>query len=260
MTSTQRIYDLLFDFESKKGNSHYPIHKTLNVRGKQKKVLDIILNEVAFVSDEHILDAGCGTGHTLFELTKMKNIRGMGISLSEKEIAFANSLAKKEILLNKLSFNVKNFEIGIEEIFDKIIAIESIKHSKNPTLVIRNLCQALSEKGSLIIADDFTDTHSKLIEKHQQLWNAPGFSDLKATLEAIQQNGKFQIKEIDLSPYVQKRSLIKLELWRFLLIFCQKITFGHWRSYCDIYLGAILLELLYAKKKVSYFLIIATKI
>ena len=260
MISTQKIYDLLFDFESKRGTSHYPIHKTLEVQGKQQKVLDIVLNEVAFASGEHILDAGCGTGHTLFELAKMKNIFGMGISISEKEIAFANSLAKKENLLAKLSFKVQTFEFGIEEIYDKIIALESIKHSKNPASVIKNFCQVLNENGTLIIADDFIDAQSKLIEKHQQLWNAPGFSDLKATLEAIKQNGNFQIREIDLTPFVQKRSRIKLELWRLLLVLCQKITFGNWRSYCDIYLGAILLELLYKKKKVSYFLIIATKI
>jgi SAM-dependent methyltransferase len=223
-------------------------------------VLDIILKEVIFAPNEYILDAGCGTGHTLFELAKMKNIYGKGISLSEKEVTFANSLAKEKNLLNTLSFKVKNFETPIEESYDKIIGIESIKHCRHPAMVLKNLCQSLSEKGTLIIADDFTETKSKLVKTHQQLWHVPGFTNLKSTIEAIKQNGKFQIQEINLTSFVKKRPWIVLRLWELLLIFFQKITFGIWRSYCDIYLGAIILEILYVKKEVSYFIIIATKI
>ena len=48
-----------------------------------------------------------------------------------------------------------NFDALLEEKFDKMIAIESLKHSLNIETTLNNLIASLKPNGILVIADDF---------------------------------------------------------------------------------------------------------
>lgn len=259
MISPGQLYDSLFDFESAKTLEYYPIHKKLKSVNTEDELLDIILKEVRFSPNDIVLDAGCGTGNTLFKLTKYNQVSGLGISLSQKEIDFAEEYARKANLTHKVVFKKQSFEKPLESKFDKIIAIESIKHSNSIGKVINYLIEATNDGGIIVIADDFLLENSDLVEEHRKLWNVPGFCKLENTLKPFSANGNFNLRLIKLTHKVKVRPFFILQVIKFFTRFFYKITKGKFKTYCALYLGGILLEILYIKKKISYFVIIATK-
>lgn len=154
----KEIYDQLFNLESKvKKDKVYPIHKKLVFKGRQdvNDVYDWLSEYVDFEEGDQVLDAGCGVGFGTCLLAKKNKIQITGISLSEKEIVKASDFARNSGLEASTNFIKQSFdEVGVG-LYDKIIAIESIKHSLHLSKTLEVLVKALSPGGSLYIIEDF---------------------------------------------------------------------------------------------------------
>lgn len=149
------IYDSLFSFERKqKGEDSYPIHKKLSFDDGTKDITEWINRNIDISADAHILDAGCGTGFTLLELCKDNQRTGIGISLSEKEVESARLSSQKNKVSEKCQFKVHDYGKSLDEKFDAIIAIESLKHAPDLKSTLSNLAGLLKEKGKIIIVED----------------------------------------------------------------------------------------------------------
>ncbi len=252
----RNIYNSLFDFESKHKVEPYPIHK--KVRIESKNLLEWIDTQLDLNDSSRILDAGCGTGNTLFHFNKKYRSTGIGLSISAREIDFANRHGQSRGLQKALSFLCRDFSQSIEDLgsFDLILAIESLKHNKDPFAIIQKFVSQLAPDGKLIILEDFlfADESNRDVEKHKVFWSAPGFvsiKELEKKLTAIGVN--YQLT--DLTPFVpvKKRWMQDLILKSIKSIkrFYNKTGIG-FRN-LETYEGAILLEKLYNRKEVGYF-------
>lgn len=259
MNQVSQLYDALFSFESKRHDTSYPIHKRLQLDVRYHDLLDWILDKVPCSSGERILDAGCGTGYSLLKLAKENQVSGKGISLSAQEIAFANEQAGQLGLNQQIQFEVASFEYSLNEKYDKVLAIESIKHVSDVELVISNLTDGLQEDGALIIADDFVlERGSADLDKHKKLWQVPGFDLRHRTVNNLKQNG-YTVNEYELTTNVPRRSKELLSILIFLVGLVLIMVPTKHRLKLEIYLGGLILEQLYNLRQVGYFVLIAHK-
>lgn len=250
------LYDALFSFESKHKSSHYPIHKPISINSKA--LLEWIIEKISVKPGMRALDAGCGTGHTLFRLQSyIPNIVGVGVSISKREVNFARRVAMDQ--RSNLSFQHRDMETSFNDLgkFDLIFAIESLKHTSQPALIIHSLCNALEPEGQLVIVDDYLydDDSSKILDDHKNLWNAPGFISRQNMEEVLDDQKDITYNMIDLSRHVKTKAywyILVVEKVLGLMIFMASILGVPHRNLLT-YRGAMLLELLYKWQQVGYF-------
>ena len=208
-------YNSLAVFESRitRRKKTYPVHKKLDFgKSGSAKICEDINDWLAerYMPPENsrILDAGCGNGKTLFTFCRIKNITGMGISQSEVEISLAKKMAEALGYDQVCTFAVKNYDEPLHERFDLIMAIESLKHSKNLGYTVSNLCSSLNQEGLFIVVEDllsgsFQEGYfRKLLMKHWSLQELYLEDDYHAAMH----HQELQIKEMtDLTDMVPRR-------------------------------------------------------
>jgi len=260
MNETARIYDHLLKFESKnKKEEPYSIHKKLDLPDKSLNILDWLKKYVSFSKEDYILDAGCGTGYSLFYLNELYELRGLGISLSPAEIRYAHRACRKKQLDGYLDFKLDDYQHHRGGPYSKILAIESLKHADNLEQSIFNLLNRLSANGKLIIIDDFVVSDSEEINRQKIWWNSKGFRRLDEYGKIFHAAGILDFQTIDLTPGVKTRPAWILYLMYFTFRLIRYLTTAGTRRNIRTYLGALLLEKFYLKNQVSYLVLIIEK-
>ncbi len=251
MNPVSEIYDKLFLFESSRKKKPYPVHKKL--KPPSNDLLSLVSKEIVFDKNDKILDAGCGNGHTLFFLNEKFGCKGKGISISQLEVDFANKFARRIKKNDHLSFELKSYDDPLGLRYDKIFAIESLKHSKSISYSLENLFKGLERNGTIVIADDFKLKDSKNLENQTDLWEANSFMSrhlfdkiLKASIL-----DPLKIRKIDLTRYVSVRPKVLLQTMIFFVEFFLRFAAKRKRN-LNTYLGGLKLELGYARKEVTY--------
>ncbi len=259
MSTVANIYDALLSFESKKNRGVYPIHK--NIEKDDKSLLECIVDKIEILDGMRVLDAGCGTGNTLFYLHEKHKISGVGISVSGGEVEFANSQIRKKGA-SDISFQERNFTSSLDDLgqFDLIFCIESLKHSIDLEKAINNLSKRLADKGTLIIADDFLINQNEPdseIRTHKELWSAPGFVSIDTIKKILSVTFMSEPVVDDYSKFVPlKNGLIRRIILTFLKVYVRILKRGSMlRTNVNTYIGALLLESLYVKRNVGYYII-----
>lgn len=255
MKAVEELYDQLFLFESK-NEEPYAVHKRL--RASNQELLDLISEKITFKQTDCILDAGCGNGHSLFWLNSKYGSTGRGISLSREEVQFATRYATKLKKSDQLTFSLESYdEAGHEEYYDKVLAIESLKHSPSVKISISNLLSKVKKQGVLVVSDDFKLTDNKALSRQSTLWESPGFTSYSQFERFVHESQyNVQIEKYDLTSLVAKRSVLSLRTRIFLVQFlCLFIR----RRNMITYLGGLMLELEYVKRNVEYLLIVIQK-
>jgi len=250
------LYDALFSFESGHKSGHYPIHKSISI--DERALLEWMIAQIAVKPGLRVLDAGCGTGHTLFTLQSyIPNIDGVGISISKREIDFANKMASAENSV--LDFQHRNMEAPLDDLgtFDLIFAIESLKHTGQPALVIHSLCEALKEEGQLVVVDDYLNENHvfKIITEHKKLWDAPGFICRHDMAAVLTDRKDITYDVIDLSKHVKTKAYWRImaieKLLRLMISVASRLGINY-RNLLT-YRGAMLLELLHKQQLAGYY-------
>ena len=259
MNNVAEIYDNLFQFEGNKKHTHYPVHKRF--KPGSKNLLDIISDEIEIFDGERILDAGCGTGNTLFNIAEQYDIIGKGVSLSNQEVKFANSQVEKHQSGSTISFERKSYDALFDEKFNKIFAIESLKHSQDLKTSLINLNEALEPGGTMVIADDFIKIpfQTPLIERQINLWSAQSFVRIETLLTILEQVGNYDISLLDLTDHVALKPVVILKIMNLLPAALAPVAGGSLGAKLRIYHGALILERLYHKNLISYHLVIVKK-
>lgn len=261
MSEIAKIYDTLFTFEVWSKKQAYPIHKSINFGDNDSKdIADWIMKNNLCPANSSVLDVGCGTGNTLFKLAKFKQAVGLGVSISKKEIEFANSQLGKLNLTSSIEFANQGFDEPINhEKFDIIIAIESLKHSSNLSKTLKNLLKVSHQDTVFIIADDFIIHPSNESKLQMDLWNAPSLLSVSEFKKILEGEGLNIIKPYYLTDKVNLKSNFTLKILIRIFEFIRKIVRGRTKTLVETYLGAIILENLYQKKQMDYCIIIADR-
>jgi len=203
-----------------------------------------------------------GNGHTLFKLNERFRCSGLGVSLSHKEIEFAQSIVVNKGKAEEIDFKRMSYDTDFQKSFDKIFAIESIKHSTDLNYTIKNLWNQLSMNGYLIIADDFLLNGKKYLTQQSSFWESPGFVSLIEFFKILKEQTDLreeQIQNINLTPFVPTRNIWLLRLLFGLINPLLTLLPEKRSTNVKTYLGGILLELGYVNSDVSYNLLIIHK-
>jgi cyclopropane fatty-acyl-phospholipid synthase-like methyltransferase len=129
-----------------------------------KNLREAILNENKFMAElagikdgTKVLDAGCGVGGSSIWLVKNLGANVTGITLSGKQVAKANGLAKKNGVEDKTKFFVRDFtDTGFPDgSFDVVWAIESVCHAEDKSDFIKEAYRLLRPGGKIVVADGF---------------------------------------------------------------------------------------------------------
>jgi cyclopropane fatty-acyl-phospholipid synthase-like methyltransferase len=131
-----------------------------NIKSHKEALLNEnkVLAELAKINrDDYVLDVGCGYGTTAIWLAKNIGCKVIGITISEKQVAEAKNTAKKYGVEHLTDFRVMNFhKIEFpENTFDAVISIESICHSSNQPVVLKEIYHVLKPAGTLAIVDGY---------------------------------------------------------------------------------------------------------
>jgi SAM-dependent methyltransferase len=257
MDEPGKIYNDLLKFESRsKKKEPYPIHKKLRFSNLSDDLISWFTTEISFTDEDYVLDAGCGTGYTLFKLHQRFKIKGIGISQSSREIKYAQNACSSKKLQRYLDFKLEDYQMHSNGPYSKIICIESLKHANDLNKTLNNLMDHMAINATMIIVDDFATAESKAFNRHKKLWHAPGFTSIENYQEIIDAKKTIQYRIIDLTRFVPVRPDWKLNILYFLVSIMRPILIGVSIRNVNTYLGGLLLEKLYSNKQVKYLAII----
>ena len=120
----------------------HPFKYILTTLFKPRVIRNLINDEIPF---NKVLDAGCGSGFMLSELSDCyKN--GFGVDMSPEAIEFGRQFSKAELKVGdaeKLNFNDKEF--------DCIISTDAFEHIPDDVAAIKEAFRVLKNNGTIII-------------------------------------------------------------------------------------------------------------
>ncbi|MFM6925261.1 MAG: SAM-dependent methyltransferase [Ferruginibacter sp.] len=171
-----------------------------------------IMMELAGITEKDtILDAGCGVGGAAVYISSHKNARVTGITLSEKQLAFANQLAKEKNVSGKVSFHIMDYTQTdfADESFDVVWACESMTHAADKEAFITEAYRVLKKGGRLIVcdfflrADDQQDKRS-WIKKWMHTWFVDELVSCSLFTEQLGRQGFHVKQELDYTSGIFK--------------------------------------------------------
>jgi ubiquinone/menaquinone biosynthesis C-methylase UbiE len=115
-----------YETELEKYNYSNPIVKKVMKNFNSK-----LIKEIKLISPKNILDAGCGTGFLLKEISKEIDSEMFGIDILENSIEHAKTLCPDA----KLSVG-SVYEIPFDDVFDLTLCSEVVEHLDNPEKAI----------------------------------------------------------------------------------------------------------------------------
>jgi len=144
-----------------------------------------------------VLDAGCGVGGSSVFLANVCNARATGITLSERQLAYANKRIVELGLENRVDFKLEDYTQTSfpDETFHMIWAIESLTSAPDKQKFAREAYRVLKPGGILVVADYFKveDSHSRdpnqYLEKWRRTWSLAPILTQQDFVVAIESGG-----------------------------------------------------------------------
>jgi|TARA_B110000902_G_scaffold120026_1_gene140725 cyclopropane fatty-acyl-phospholipid synthase-like methyltransferase len=156
-----------------------------------------------------VLDAGCGLGGSSLWLAAQGN-QVKGISISPKQVAFANKVAKKRKLTDSVQFEVANFcqTPYADGSFDVIWALESACYALDKSLFLKEAYRLLSKGGQLIMCDafllksNFTNEQWHTVSSFLKGWVVPNLAKREDFQQMINEAGFEHTAIEDITPQI----------------------------------------------------------
>jgi tocopherol O-methyltransferase len=199
---------------------------------------EVMMEAVAIKSTDKVLDAGCGVGGSSILLATVLKCSVTGISLSERQVAQANSNAKQRGVEGIVDFKVMDYCAtdfpGAS--FDVVWGCESICYADDKQQFIKEAWRLLKPGGRLVVADGFV-VKSKyntrpIIRKWLNGWQVKSLESPARFKNLLNIEGFIHAQYRDISKYVAHSSrrllkyyfLAKAYLWWKTLTFSNKST------------------------------------
>jgi cyclopropane fatty-acyl-phospholipid synthase-like methyltransferase len=163
---------------------------------------------------ERILDAGCGVGGSTFFLAKAFDARVTGITLSEKQLDFANNKRSGSALQNLVDFKLEDYHRTSfkKETFDLIWAVESLTSSQDKPKFCSEAIRILKPGGKLVVADYFhtgkTPDPKEWMKKWQDCWSLAEIISEKQYIDIFSDSGLTLTRNVDATANIFPSSRI----------------------------------------------------
>lgn len=171
----------------------------------------ILMNLAKIEESDQVLDAGCGVGGAAIFLTKTKNAKVTGISLSQKQIDFATAAAQERGLQDKVDFSLMDYTQTSfpNESFDVIWACESISSAPDKMLFIKEAYRLLKKGGRLILSDFFLTSDDQVdrsdwIKKWGSTWGISNFVSSNLFVDGLDDMGFINTQIFDYTSKIEK--------------------------------------------------------
>lgn len=158
----------------------------------------------------HVLDAGCGIGGSSVWLARERGATVVGITLSHKQCASAQSFAKRRGVSDATSFFVQDFTQTnfSDKSFDVVWAIESVCYARKKIAFLKEAYRLLRPGGSLIVADGFrskrhyTKSEEQLMRTWLDGWVVPDIDHHEDFVKHMRHVGFNNIRYQNATPHV----------------------------------------------------------
>jgi cyclopropane fatty-acyl-phospholipid synthase-like methyltransferase len=155
---------------------------------------------IAGITSEHaVLDAGCGVGGAAFFLAEQIGCHVTGITLSQKQLGFAEKIMAQSSFKQRVLFDLQDFTKTSfpENSFDIVWACESSCYANPKMKLIEEVFRVLKPGGKFILCDYFLTEEGKVdskeyIRKWGETWAISQFNTDENFITALAKN-KFNI-------------------------------------------------------------------
>ncbi len=145
---------------------------------------------------ERVLDAGCGVGGAAIYLAQQRQAQVTGITLSERQLAYATQKAKERGMDHLANFALVDYTNTTfdDGTFDLVWACESVSSAINKQAFVAEAYRVLKPGGRLVMSDFFvtpsgvTDAEG-LITKWRHTWSINNFETLPGFTDKLQKGG-----------------------------------------------------------------------
>ncbi|AFU02677.1 SAM-dependent methyltransferase [Nocardia brasiliensis] len=134
---------------------YWPDGPDTDLQRAQDRLTDLVGTASGAGPGMNLLDVGCGTGAPALRLARALRTAVTGVSISSAEITTAQARADRAELQEQVSFQVGDV-LSLpfaEATFDSAIAIESVVHTLDKELALREIHRVLRPGGTLVISD-----------------------------------------------------------------------------------------------------------
>jgi SAM-dependent methyltransferase len=208
------------------------------------------------------IDAGCGSGGTVFYLHERLGGEWHGLTISKRQQARAAAEAARRGH-SACRFHLHSYDDALTMAgpVDLVIAIESLAHARDPAHTIRNLAGALAPGGVMAVVDDMpTAQDDPDLAAFKSGWQCPALASRAAIIAALRDAGLTITVDEDMSALAPRRNPTVLRL----LIVLNRVArallpFAAARMVIDSLVGGLMLERLYARGMMQYRLIVARR-
>lgn len=171
----------------------------------------VLLDLTDITSTDQVLDAGCGVGGAAFHINKQTGASVTGISLSYKQVNFAQQQAKELGVENLVLFEIMDYTKTRfkDSSFDVIWACESISSAPDKSAFITEAHRLLKPGGRIIMSDFFATKNApkdpnQWITKWGNTWGISNFINNKKFAHNLITQGFSVNKNLDYTPQITK--------------------------------------------------------
>lgn len=211
----QKDYHILWG-TGRNFSMHYGFYDKNHKKHKSALLnMNRVLADLAKVkSGDKILDAGCGIGGSSVWLADNFKADVIGINIQEMQVEMAKNIAKQKNLDNIVKFFIRDFtKTGFQDnFFDVVWAIESLCHTDDKKLFVKEAIRILKNGGRLVIADGFlrkkllSKKELKIKDKFFDGWAVPNLFSIDDFSHYLKDIGFKNIKFFDATKNVMPSS------------------------------------------------------
>jgi cyclopropane-fatty-acyl-phospholipid synthase len=120
-----------------------------SLEAAQEHKHELICSKLELARGERLLDIGCGWGSLLLHAVRHHGVRGVGVTLSERQAEFARERVRSEGLSDQIEIRIADYRELTDGPYDKIASVGMYEHvgAANYDRYLRTIVSLLREGG-----------------------------------------------------------------------------------------------------------------